>query len=97
VKKVDATPELFMQIDGWQHPDNEWLEKETQFGLLSDCLDRLAEEQKTSITLFYLEKKCYQEIAAITGYEWGKVRSYIQNGRRNLKQCMKDKEEEPDA
>jgi len=42
--------------------------------------------------LFYLQRKCYKEIEATTGIEWNKVRSYIQNGRRNLKICM-DKQE----
>jgi len=40
------------------------------------------------VSLFYLEQKSYQQIAETTGLEWNKVRSYIQNGRRNLKICM---------
>jgi RNA polymerase sigma-70 factor (ECF subfamily) len=44
--------------------------------------------QKQVIKLFYLEGKCYNEIAEETGLEWNMVRSYIQNGRRNLKICM---------
>ena len=38
--------------------------------------------------MFYLENKCYNEIVEQTGMEWNKVRSLIQNGRRNLKICM---------
>jgi RNA polymerase sigma-70 factor (ECF subfamily) len=45
----------------------------------------LNEEQKKCITLFYLEEKSYQEITAITGYTLNQVKSYIQNGKRNLK------------
>lgn len=63
-------------------------EKESQLALLEQCMDRLAAEQKQTVQLFYIEKKCYNEIAAITGFEWNKVRSFIQNGRRNLKLCM---------
>ena len=37
--------------------------------------------KKRAVVLFYLENKCYNEIAEITGYEWNKVRSYIQNGK----------------
>jgi RNA polymerase sigma-70 factor (ECF subfamily) len=48
----------------------------------------LPDEQKQSIQLFYLENKCYNEIVEQTGFEWNKVRSLIQNGRRNLKICM---------
>jgi RNA polymerase sigma-70 factor (ECF subfamily) len=73
------------------HLNSEVLEKESNFVKLEQCLDTLQEEQKQSVQLFYLENKCYNEIAAITGYDWNKVRSYIQNGRRNLKICMDEK------
>ena len=66
-------------------------EKEEQLDQLQDCLETLAPEQKTTVTLFYLENKCYKEIAEITGLEWNKIRSQIQNGRRNLKICMEEK------
>jgi len=48
----------------------------------------LPAEQKQAIQLFYLEDKCYNEIGEQTGMDWNKVRSVIQNGRRNLKICM---------
>jgi hypothetical protein len=38
--------------------------------------------------LFYLQEKCYQEVSSQTGYDLLKVKSYIQNGKRNLKICM---------
>jgi len=38
--------------------------------------------------MFYYENKCYNEITENTGLDWNKVRSLIQNGRRNLKNCM---------
>jgi len=66
-------------------------EKEDQLNQLQECMETLAPEQKTTVTLFYLENKCYKEIAEITGLEWNKVRSQIQNGRRNLKICMEEK------
>ncbi len=52
------------------------------------CLDELSEEQQRCIRLFYLEQKCYREVAEMTGYDLNKVKSYIQNGKRNLKICM---------
>jgi RNA polymerase sigma factor (sigma-70 family) len=64
------------------------LEKEENFKKLDYCLGQLQEEQRTAVELFYLQGKCYNEIAETTGIEWNKVRSYIQNGRRNLKICM---------
>ncbi|WP_462219703.1 RNA polymerase sigma factor [Ferruginibacter sp.] len=78
----------FMQSAENTHLNGEVLEKEENFVKLEQCLDTLQEEQKQSVRLFYLDNKCYNEIAAITGYDWNKVRSYIQNGRRNLKLCM---------
>lgn len=64
------------------------LEKEENFQKLEYCLGQLQQEQRQAIELFYLQGKCYNEIAETTGLEWNKVRSYIQNGRRNLKICM---------
>jgi RNA polymerase sigma-70 factor (ECF subfamily) len=68
------------------------LEKEENFKKMEVCLDTLPNEQKESVRLFYLESKCYNEIAEITGFEWNKVRSYIQNGKRNLKLCIEEKQ-----
>jgi len=66
----------------------EKIEQEEQFERLSKCIETLAADQKTVIQLFYLQNKCYKEIETATGMEWNKVRSNIQNGRRNLKICM---------
>lgn len=68
-------------------------EKEEQLVRLEKCLDKLPDQQKLSVQLFYLQQKCYEEIVEITGYEWNKVRSYIQNARRNLKICMEKEDE----
>lgn len=64
------------------------MEKEEHFKHMYFCLEQLVPEQKTVVELFYLQGKCYNEIADSTGIEWNKVRSFIQNGRRNLKNCM---------
>lgn len=76
-----------MQLEETVHL-NGVLEKEARFIKLEKCMDILPDEQKQVIQLFYLQQKCYDEIAEITGHEWNKVRSYIQNGRRNLKNCI---------
>jgi len=68
------------QVDG--------LEREENFEKMDECLGQLPEDQRKAIELFYLKGKCYNEISALTGLEWNKVRSHIQNGRRNLKICM---------
>lgn len=61
------------------------LEKERKLQILSNSLEELSHEQRHCITLFYLEKKSYQEIAEQTGFSMMQVKSYIQNGKRNLK------------
>jgi len=82
----------FMYSEQNMHLNGEALEKEENFKKLEQCMETLPEEQKRSVMLFYLENKCYNEIAEITGFEWSKVRSYIQNGKRNLKICIDEKQ-----
>jgi len=64
------------------------MEKETQLNTMEYCIEQLPHEQKQAIELFYLKEKCYKEIADSTHTDINKVRSFIQNGRRNLKICM---------
>ena len=52
------------------------------------ALQQLNKEQKLCVTLFYLEKKSYQEITEQTNYSLMQVKSHIQNGKRNLKILM---------
>ena len=52
---------------------------------------KLKSEQKQCIELFYYQKLCYQEIAEQLKMEENKVKSFLQNGKRNLKICLEDK------
>ncbi len=90
MKTTEFNP-VFMYSQQNTHLNGEALEKEENYKKLEQCLDILPEEQKQSVMLFYLQNKCYNEIAAITGHDWNKVRSYIQNGKRNLKICIEEK------
>lgn len=67
------------------------LDREFELKNMSECLETLSAEQKIAVELFYLKGKCYKEIAMHTGLEWNRIRSHIQNGRRNLKICMETK------
>jgi len=89
LKTTELHPD-FVQFEEEGHL-NGVLEKEEQLGELRRCLETLVGEQKTALDLFYLQQRSYQEIALATGMEWNKVRSHIQNGRRNLKICMEKK------
>ena len=77
----------FMEIGENNHPDNGF-SLEANLQAMEKCLEALPEEQKRSVNLFYLQEKSYRAVADITGYEMNKVKSYIQNGKRNLKICM---------
>lgn len=61
----------------------EWSEEQLQ--QLEKAITFLNEEQKTCIELFYLQQKSYVEVAEMTGYDLKQVKSFIQNGKRNLK------------
>ena len=89
LKTTEFNP-VFMYSEQNTHLNGEALEKEENFKKLEQCLETLPEEQQQTVKLFYLESKCYNEIAAITGFDWNKVRSYIQNGKRNLKICIEE-------
>ena len=85
--KTVEIPESLMQSEENVHL-NGVFEKEESLKKLEYCLGTLTEEQRNVVKLFYLEGKCYNEIVELTGMEWNQVRSFIQNGRRNLKICM---------
>ena len=80
-----------VQSEDMEHLDGV-MAREENFRQLETCMDQLQAEQKRTIELFYLEGKCYNEIAEQTGMDWNKVRSLIQNGRRNLRICMEEQQ-----
>jgi RNA polymerase sigma-70 factor (ECF subfamily) len=77
----------FMQISDDSHQEFVF-NKEQQLLHMEECIKTLNQQQKITIELFYLQSKCYNEIAKLANMELGKVKSHIQNGRRNLKICM---------
>ena len=72
------------------------LNDEKTFELMNNSLDELNVEQKQCVTLFYLEKRSYQEISETTGFSMMQVKSYIQNGKRNLRIILEKKLKEQD-
>jgi RNA polymerase sigma factor (sigma-70 family) len=70
------------------------MEKEFQLDQMTQCMQSLPAEQQQCVELFYLQNKSYNEIVTLTGFDWKSVRSYIQNGRRNLKICMETSEKD---
>jgi RNA polymerase sigma factor (sigma-70 family) len=69
-----------------EQPDrSEFALKDITLANMETALKQLNAEQQQCVTLFYLEKKSYKEIAEQTGFTLLQVKSYIQNGKRNLK------------
>lgn len=68
-------------------------DKELRLTKLEDAILLLSKEQRICIELFYLKKKCYQEIMEITGSTFDQVKSHLQNGKRNLKILMNGRNE----
>ena len=62
--------------------------------ILHRCLDKLPKQQRISISMFFLEKMSYADIVEQTGYLLKTVKSQIQNGRRNLKNCIEKHQNE---
>lgn len=62
-----------------------FVEKDNLLENMQHALEQLNPEQRTCVKLFYLQKLSYQDIAGQTGYTLLQVKSYIQNGKRNLK------------
>lgn len=93
--RKEKTRPVNIDLSNVHLPDNEHpmfeFDKEDNLKQMEYCLGQLASSQRQVIELFYLQSKCYKEIAQATGMEDNLVRSFIQNGRRNLKICMEKK------
>lgn len=83
--------EPIMESQEILHPKDK-IDLEENLVKLETCIAKLKAEQKVCIELFYLKKMCYEEIVIQTKYELKKVKSYIQNGKRNLKLCVESSE-----
>jgi len=82
--------QAFMESEQEMHPIDR--EDHSVEEALKRCIEQLKNEQKQCIELFYYEKHCYQEIAEQLGMSEKKVKSYLQNGKRNLKICLERKD-----
>ena len=70
---------------------SELVEKDKTLSLVEESLNELNTEQKVCLKLFYFDKKSYQQITDLTGFNLLQVKSYIQNGKRKLKQIVEKK------
>ena len=77
----------FMESTHSMHPIDEERNDDIE-NRLKKCIEKLKNEQKACIELFYYKEKCYKEISSELQIEEKKVKSFIQNGKRNLKICL---------
>jgi RNA polymerase sigma-70 factor (ECF subfamily) len=78
-------------IEHYETDKTELLANEKTYSLLEQSIEELSEEQKQCVTLFYLKKNSYQQITQTTGFSLMQVKSYIQNGKRNLRMLLEKK------
>lgn len=91
-KKGHVTSEITKELEA--HDELELtVKKEEQFIALEDAISDLKEEQQTCIKLFYLESRSYNEISTLLKLDVKKVKSAIQNGKRNLKLNLEGRNE----
>lgn len=82
-------PVIFMENTTFLHPIDE--DDSITDKALEDCIKKLKDEQKECINQFYYQNRCYNEIAVNLHLEEKKVKSYLQNAKRNLKLCLEEK------
>lgn len=87
----EVSADIFMETAEAVHLIDEEDQLEDDLNTLEECIDELKTEQRTCVQHFFIEKKSYQEVNKITGIEIKKVKSHIQNGKRNLKICLEGK------
>lgn len=84
-------------VESYDQVENNDLEnkilKENKILLLEKAIDQLKSDQKKCITLFYINEKSYQQICDELGLSLMKVKSSIQNGKRNIKLLLEEQNE----
>ena len=80
-----------MESDEFLHPIEEDLLNE-DIDKLKRCMEKLKTEQARCVRFFYFDEMSYRQIAEETGFLLKKVKSYIQNAKRNLKICIETSE-----
>lgn len=77
-----------MELEQSTHLLDEDDSHEDKLAHLKDAIDKLKEEQKQCVKMFFLEEKSYQQIADETQFSLKQVKSHLQNGKRNLKKQL---------
>jgi RNA polymerase sigma-70 factor (ECF subfamily) len=89
-KKSPETSSDFMELTIVAHPIDDSLDVESELDALEKCFETLKKEQEQCVKLFYLQKMSYQQVSEATRFDQKAVKSFIQNGKRNLKICLEE-------
>lgn len=89
-KNMITLDDHFMESESIMH-HNEDEDLEQDLKALEYCISTLGYDQRYCVSLFFLEGKSYAQIVKQSKFELNKVKSYIQNGKRNLKICLETK------
>lgn len=85
IEKINGS---IMENDLIMHPKDEEQSIDEDLTALERCLEQLRDDQQQCVRLFYLKQHSYEEVSQLTSFALKKVKSYIQNGKRNLKICL---------
>jgi RNA polymerase sigma-70 factor (ECF subfamily) len=86
-KTYNTSSDMLQQLPATDTTED-WRLKDYTIEQMNKALKELSNEQLQCIDMFYLQKLSYQQICDKTGYTFMQVKSYIQNGKRNLKQNL---------
>lgn len=88
LSEFEENDRIFVEYPSWEHLDSDVNKEELKNSNLEAALNHLNKAQRVCIQLFYFEEKTYRKIAETTGFNVKQVKSYIQNGKRNLKNIL---------
>lgn len=92
MKEIVTDSDFFFQNNMENDEDvhlQEKIDLEKNLHVLTTQIAGLREEQRICVELFYVKRLCYKEIAEQTGFSPKEVKTYIQNGKRNLQLALK--------
>lgn len=82
---------ILVDLEEFPQPDHT---AERERGRLLDhlpaALNQVSAAQRECLTLFYLNDLSYKDITQKTGYSYKEIKSHIQNGKRALKNILKN-------
>lgn len=86
---VELDDSVMEFCDDWHLEEEE--ERKEREQAVRDCLGRLPERQRVAVVAFFVDEFSYREVEERTGFSPKMVKSFIQNGKRNLKNCLESK------